>query len=92
MFEGEQWEEANSLSPDLSGVKPANCLIKNLLESESLPQIRNLLEMRGINPARLKLSSGVENEADDEGAETNSGGYCRALSQGQEERERRNSE
>jgi hypothetical protein len=60
MFEGEQWEEANSLSPDLSGVKPANCLIKNLLESESLPQIRNLLEMREINPARLRLKSGVK--------------------------------
>jgi hypothetical protein len=27
MFEGEQWEEANSLSPDLSGVKPGSGLL-----------------------------------------------------------------
>jgi hypothetical protein len=27
--------------------------------------------MREIKPARLKLSSGVENEAEDEGTETN---------------------
>ncbi|HYJ85951.1 MAG TPA: hypothetical protein VEW46_07845, partial [Pyrinomonadaceae bacterium] len=50
-------------------VNRANCLTNNLLESESLPQIRNLLEMREINPAGLKLESGVENEAEDEGTE-----------------------
>ncbi|HYJ85950.1 MAG TPA: hypothetical protein VEW46_07840, partial [Pyrinomonadaceae bacterium] len=49
--------------------KGTNCLTNNLLESESLPQIRNLLEMREINPAGLKLESGVENEAEDEGTE-----------------------
>src|SRR6266496_6629604 len=69
-----------------------NCLIKNLLESESLPQIRNLLEMREINPARLSLKSGVENEADDEGAETDCGGDGRSLPQSGQEGERSNSE
>src|SRR5215211_6421649 len=73
-------------------VNKANCLIKNLLESESLPQIRNLLEMREINPARLRLKSGVENEADDEGTETNCGGDGRSLPQSGQEGERSNSE
>lgn len=66
----------------LEGVKNPNCLIKNLLESESLPQIRNLLEMREINPAVLTLSNGVENEADDEGTETDCGRDGRTLPQG----------
>jgi hypothetical protein len=73
-------------------VKQPNCLIKNLLEIDSLPQIRNLLEMREINPARLRLKSGVENEADDEGTETDCRSYCRTLPEGWEERERSNSE
>ncbi len=54
-----------------------NCLTNNLLESESLPQIRNLLEMSEINPAGLKLESGVENEADDEGTEEATAGRYR---------------
>src|SRR6266542_1296810 len=73
-------------------VKGPNCLIKNLLESESLPQIRNLLEMREINPARLKLRSGVENEADDEGSETSGGGDSESLSQSGQEGEGTNSD
>src|SRR6266496_408029 len=75
-----------------AGVNTPNCLIKNLLESESLPQIRNLLEMSEISPAALKLSSGVENEADDEGTETNCGGDGRSLPQSGQEGERSNSE
>ena len=35
--------------------------------------------MSEINPARLRLKSGVENEADDEGTETDCGGDRRSL-------------
>ena len=72
--------------------KWTNCLIKNLLESESLPQIRNLLEMSEINPARLRLKGGVENEADDEGTETDCGSDRGSLSQSWQEGEGSNSE
>jgi hypothetical protein len=85
-------EESVILAEQVRAGKRANCLIKNLLESETLPQIRNLLEMREINPARLRLKSGVENEADDEGAETDCGGDRRSLSASEEERERGNAE
>jgi hypothetical protein len=77
------WRDYNCLTYERNS---ANCLIKNLLESESLPQIRNLLEMREINPATLKLSSGVENEAEDDGTETNCGSHGRTLPPGGEER------
>ena len=65
--------------------KLSNCLIKNLLESESLPQIRNLLEMREINSAAEKHSGGVKNGANDEGAKTISRGNGWAVSEGPEE-------
>jgi hypothetical protein len=84
--------DAHILNYLASQCEMANCLIKNLLEIDSLPQIRNLLEMREINPARLTLKSGVENEADDEGTETAGGGDCGTISQGQQEGEGCNSE
>jgi hypothetical protein len=73
-------------------VKRANCLTNNLFESESLPQIRNLLEMSEINSAGLKLKSGVENEADDEGALTIGGGYGGPLSKSKQEGKAHDSE
>jgi hypothetical protein len=49
---------------------------------KSLPQIRNLLEMREISSVILKLSSGEKNEVDDEGekriAEATAGRYRKA--------------
>jgi hypothetical protein len=54
--------------------------------------MRNLLEMSEINPVEMKLKSGVENEADDERAETNCGGDGWSLSQSKEERERNNAD
>ena len=46
-------------------VKKSNCLTKNLLEMDSLPQIKNLLEM-SETATGSEESLGVENEADDE--------------------------
>src|SRR5436853_7202973 len=63
------------------GVKRTNCLTKNLLEMESLPQIRNLLEMSEISSA-AKVSGGVKDEVNDEErkriAEATAGRYRRA--------------
>src|SRR5437879_1142595 len=69
----------------------ANCLTKNLLEMESLPQIRNLLEMREISSA-AKVSGGVKDEVNDEGTKAHRGGHRRAIPTGAEEREDGNSE
>src|SRR5213594_1653333 len=72
-------------------VKPTNCLTKNLLEMDSLPQIRNLLEMREISSA-AKVSGGVKDEVNDEGTKAHRGGHSRAIPTGAEEREDGNSE
>jgi hypothetical protein len=66
--------------------------VKIYSNADSLPQIRNLLEMREINPARLRLKGGVENEADDEGTETDCGSDNGTLSQSRQEGEGSNSE
>src|SRR6266571_4273848 len=71
--------------------KTANCLTKNLLEMDSLPQIRNLLEMREISSA-AKVSGGVKDEVNDERKKAHRGGHSRAVSAGAEEREDGNSE
>ena len=44
-------------------VNGANCLIKNLLEIDSLPQLRNLLEMGEISSAVKRLVGGEKDEA-----------------------------
>src|SRR5438552_15925511 len=72
-------------------VKRANCLTKNLLEMESLPQIKNLLEMSEISSA-AKVSGGVKDEVNDEGKKAHRGGHGRAIPTGAEERENRNLE
>src|SRR5437764_1796040 len=74
-----------------SVVSIPNCLTKNLLEMESLPQIRNLLEMREISFA-VKESGGVKDEVNDERKKAHRGGHRRAVSAGAEEREDGNSE
>src|SRR5437660_11874153 len=68
-----------------------NCLTKNLLEMESLPQIRNLLEMSEISFA-AKESGGVKDEVNDEGRKAHRGGHRRAVSAGAEEKEDRHPE
>src|SRR6266508_5783480 len=74
------------LSQNRADGKGANCLTKNLLEMESLPQIRNLLEMREISFA-AKESGGVKDEVNDERKKAHRGGHGRAISAGAEERE-----
>ena len=49
-------------------VKNTNCLIENLNESESLPQIRNRYEKREDSLLERRLTGG-RNEANDEGKE-----------------------
>src|SRR6266567_480300 len=71
--------------------KGANCLTKNLLEMESLPQIRNLLEMSEISSA-AKVSGGVKDEVNDEGTKAHCGGHGRAIPAGAEEKEDRHPE
>src|SRR2546427_11215167 len=61
--------------------KGSNCLTKNLLEMESLPQIRNLLEMSEISSA-AKVSGGVKDEVNDEGTKAHRGGHGRAIPAG----------
>src|SRR2546426_7010844 len=68
--------------------KRSNCLTKNLLEMDSLPQIRNLLEMSEISSA-AKVSGGVKDEVNDEGKKADRGGHGRALPAGAGEREKR---
>src|SRR5437870_13895187 len=46
-------------------VKNSNCLTKNLLEKDSLPQIKNQLEMREISSAAT-VSGGEKDEVNDE--------------------------
>jgi len=58
---------------------------------DSLPQIKNLLEMREISSA-AKVSGGVRDEVNDERKKAYRGGYSRALPTGAEERENRNFE
>src|SRR5947209_5146612 len=72
-------------------VNVSNCLTKNLLEMDSLPQIKNLLEMSEISSA-AKVSGGVKDEVNDEGTKAHRGGHSRALPAGAEEREDGNSE
>src|SRR6266545_2306827 len=79
------------VSPITASVNLSNCLTKNLLEMESLPQIRNLLEMREISFA-AKESGGVKDEVNDERKKAHRGGHRRAVSAGAEEREDSNSE
>src|SRR5216110_652029 len=71
--------------------KLPNCLTKNLLEMESLPQIRNLLEMSEISSA-AKVSGGVKDEVNDEGTKAHRGGHGRAIPAGAEEKEDRHPE
>ncbi len=47
--------------------------------------MRNLLEMREINPAEKKRNSGVENEPNDEVAKAICGGYGGLLLEGEQE-------
>src|SRR5437660_10215734 len=68
-----------------------NCLTKNLLEMDSLPQIKNLLEMSEISSA-AKVSGGVRDEVNDERKKAYRGGQSRAIPAGAEERENRNFE
>src|SRR5437016_12979027 len=70
--------------------KLTNCLIKNLLEIDSLPQLRNLLEMSEISPALIRLVSGEKDEANDEGEEARGGADGRTLPPGTEEGESSN--
>src|SRR6266704_3179591 len=72
-------------------VKAPNCLTKNLLEMDSLPQIKNLLEMSEISPA-AKESGGVKDEVNDERKKAHRGGHSRAVSAGAQERENRHLE
>jgi hypothetical protein len=58
---------------------------KSLLEMESLPQIRNLLEMSEISSA-AKEGGGVEDEANDEGKKADCGGRGRAIPAGAQEK------
>src|SRR6266487_4623528 len=74
-----------------SSRKIANCLTNNLLEMESLPQIRNLLEMSEISSA-AKESGGVKDEVNDEGTKAHRGGHGRAIPAGAEEKEDRHPE
>src|SRR2546430_17218470 len=69
-------------------VKPTNCLTKNLLEMESLPQIRNLLEMSEISSA-AKVSGGVKDEVNDEREKAHRGGHGRAIPAGAGGKEKR---
>ena len=62
-----------SYGPDSPIASERIDLIKNGIEIESLLQIRNLLEIREINPAVMTRRSGVENEAYDEGTEKDCG-------------------
>ena len=73
------------------GVNSSNCLTKNLLEMESLPQIRNLLEMSEISSA-AKESGGVKNEVNDERKKAGRRSQRRALPARAQEREDSNSE
>src|SRR5438046_10023545 len=75
-----------NIGKQVFGVNKPNCLTKNLLEMESLPQIRNLLEMREISSA-AKVSGGVKDEVNDEREKAHRGGHGRAVSAGAEERE-----
>src|SRR6266567_4460967 len=78
---------SNSYSKRRTGkVKNANCLTKNLLEMESLPQIKNLLEMSEISSA-AKLGGGVKDEANDERKKTYCRGHRGKVSASAEERE-----
>src|SRR5437667_9850921 len=70
--------------------KHANCLIKNLLEIDSLPQLRNLLEMSESSPRFIRLVSGEKDEANDEGEEARGGADGRTLPPGTEEGESSN--
>src|SRR5207244_423291 len=83
-------DEPSLTHPECKRKRP-NCLTKNLLEMDSLPQIRNLLEMREISSA-AKVSGGVKDEVNDERKKAHRGGHSRAVSAGAEEREDGNSE
>src|SRR5436853_5953890 len=72
-------------------VNPSNCLTKNLLEMESLPQIRNLLEMSEISSA-ARESGGVKNEVNDERKKAGRRSHRWALSARAQEREDRHPE
>src|SRR5712692_9738495 len=53
-----------------ASVKKANCLTKNLLESDSLPQVKNLLEI-SFTIASFRTGEGGETvEVNDGGAES----------------------
>src|SRR5437870_5174784 len=68
-------------------VKQLNCLTKNLLESDSLPQLRNLLEI-SFTIASFRTGEGGERvEVNDGGAESGSESDGAAISAWAEERE-----
>src|SRR5438876_2349253 len=68
-------------------VNSANCLTKNLLESESLPQVKNLLEI-SFTIASFRTGEGGERvEVNDGGAESGSKGDGAEISAWAEERE-----
>src|SRR5712692_10197583 len=58
---------------------------------DSLPQIKNLLEMSEINFA-ARVSGGVKDEVNDEREKAHRGGHSRAVSAGAEEKEDRHPE
>src|SRR5207245_10259336 len=58
---------------------------------DSLPQIKNLLEMSEISSA-AKVSGGVKDEVNDERKKAYRGGHSRAIPAGAEEKENRNFE
>src|SRR5712691_8850450 len=68
-------------------VKSANCLSKNLLESDSLPQLKNLLEI-SFTIASFRTGEGGERvEVNDGGAESGGEGDGAAISAWAQERE-----
>ncbi len=58
----------------------ANCLIKNLSETHSLPHVRNLSEM-----SRSDCLNGRQNEVSDERQESGNQGVVKPVSEGPQE-------
>src|SRR6266849_5344013 len=81
----------STLTRKMGTVNAANCLTKNLLEMESLPQIRNLLEMSEISSA-ARVSGGGKNEVNDERKKADRRSHRRALPARAQEREDSNPE
>src|SRR6266446_3530373 len=88
---GAESAKLETIGSEIRSVKAANCLTKNLLEMDSLPQIKNLLEMSEISSA-ARMSGGVKDEVNDEREKTHRGGHGRAVSAGAEAKEDRHPE